>query len=116
MKSTMPWTSACESRSLDRRLAPGEVELALRSLAAHALGELDEPLGRVRAAVEDDVLDALEQVGLDVLVDDELAGVDDPHVEPGADRVVEEGGVHRLADVVVAAEREAEVRDAAARS
>ena len=46
---------------------------------------------------------------------DELPGVDDAHVEPGADRVVEERGVHRLAHAVVAAEREAEVRDAAAR-
>ena len=34
---------------------------------------------------------------------------------PGADRVVEEGGVHRLANRIVAAEREAEVRDPAAR-
>ena len=100
---------------VDRRLAPREVELALRALAPHALGELDEPVGRVGAAGEDHVLDALEQLGLDVLVDRELAGVDDAHVEPGADRVVEERGVHRLADDVVAAEREAEVRDAAAR-
>ena len=81
---------------------------------AHALGDLDQPVGRVGAAVEDHVLDPLEQLGLDVLVDRELAGVDDAHVEPGADRVVEERRVHRLAHDVVAAEREAEVRDAAA--
>ena len=61
-----------------------QVELAARALAAHALGVLDEPLGRVGAAVEDDVLDALEQLRLDVLVDGELAGVDDAHVEAGA--------------------------------
>ena len=115
MKSTMPWTSACESRSLDGRLAPRQVELALRGLALHALRVLDEPLGRVGPAVEDHVLDALQQVGRDVLVDRELARVDDAHVEAGADRVVEERGVHRLADGVVAAEREGEVRDAAAR-
>ena len=36
MKSTMPCTSACSSRFADRRLAPGEVELALRRLALHA--------------------------------------------------------------------------------
>ena len=34
---------------LDRRLAPGEVELALRALALDAIGVLDEPLGRVVA-------------------------------------------------------------------
>ncbi len=107
MKSTMPCTSACVEPLLDRRLAPGEVDLALRRLAAHAARVLDEPLGRVGAPVEDDVLDELEQLRRDVLVDDELAGVDDAHVEAGADRVVEEGRVHRLAHGVVAAEREA---------
>ena len=83
---------------LDRRLAPGEVALARRRLALDPLGELDQPVGRVVAAVEEHVLDQLEQVGLDVLVDRELAGVDDAHVEPGADRVEQERRVHRLAD------------------
>ena len=35
-----------------------------------------------------------------LLVDLELAGVDDAHVQAGVDGVVEEGGVHRLADHV----------------
>ena len=100
----------------DGRLAPREIQLALRRRALDGRGEGDEPVGRVRPPVVEDVLDVLEQVGRDVLVDDELAGVDDPHVEPGLDRVVEERGVHRLADDVVAAEREGEVRDAAARA
>ena len=77
-------------------------------------GELDQPLGRVGPAVEDHVLDVLEQILRDVLVDDELAGVDDAHVEAGLDRVVEERRVHRLAHDVVAAERERQVADAAA--
>src|SRR5262249_11203694 len=100
---------------LDRRLAPREVDLALRPLALHTARVLDEPLGGVVAPVEDDVLDALEELRLDVLVHDELAGVDDAHVEAGADRVEEERGVHRLAHDVVTAERKAEVRDPAAR-
>ena len=116
MKSTIPCTSACSSRFATGASRQREVELALRPLAADAVGDLDEPLGRVGAAVEEHVLDALEQLRLDVLVDGELAGVDDAHVEPGADRVVEERRVHRLADRVVAAEREAEVRDAARRA
>ena len=115
MKSTIPCTSACSSRP-DRRLAPGEIELALRRLALHGReGERDEPVGCVRTAVVQDVLDSLEQIRGDVLVDDELAGIDDAHVEPGADRV-EERRVHRLADDVVAAEGEGEVGDAAARA
>ena len=76
--------------------------------------ELHQPLGRVRPAVEDDVLDVLEQILRDVLVDDQLAGVDDAHVHAGLDRVIEERRVDRLADDVVAAERERQVADAAA--
>ena len=72
------------------------------------------PLGRVGPAVEDDVLDVLEQILRDVLVDDELAGVDDAHVHAGLDRVIQERRVNRLADDVVAAERERQVADAAA--
>ena len=44
---------------LDRRLAPREVELALRRSARDRARVLDEPLGRVRPPVEEDVLDAL---------------------------------------------------------
>ena len=100
----------------DRRLAPREIELALRRRSLNRRGEADEPVGRVRPAVVEDVLDVLEQVGRNVLVDHELAGVHDSHVEPGLDRVVEERGVHRLPHDVVAAEREREVRDAATRA
>ena len=98
---------------VDGRLTPGEVELALRRPARDGRGVLDETLGRVRPAIEEDVLDALEQIRLDVLVDGELTGVDDAHVEARADRVVEERRVHRLADGVVSAERERQVRDPA---
>ena len=116
MKSTIPWTSACSSRLPTG--ASRQERSSSRFVASPWTvdGEGDEPVGRVGPAVEDDVLDVLEQVGRDVLVDDELAGVDDAHVEPGPDRVVEERGVHRLAHDVVAAEREREVRDAAARA
>ena len=60
-----------------------------------------------------DVLDPFEQLGLDVLDHGQLPGVDDPHVEPGADRVGEEDRVHGFAQRVVAAEGEAQVGDTA---
>ena len=102
---------------LDRRLAPGEVLLAAdRGVTLVPAGELDQPLRRIGPTVPDHVLDVLEELGLDVLVDHQQAGVDDPHVEARADRVVEERRVHRLANRLVAAEREREVRDAAARA
>ena len=47
------------------------------------LRDLEEPLGGVGSAVEDDVLDALAQLGVDLVVDDQGAGVDDAHVEAG---------------------------------
>ena len=98
----------------DRLLPPGEVDLARRARATYRLGEGHQPLGRFLATVEDHVLDAFEQVSGDLLVDRELARVHDAHVHAGLHGVVEEGRVHRLADDVVAAEREREVRDTAA--
>ena len=97
-----------------RLIAPGVIVGPLRAGALDAIGELDQPLGRVGTAVEQHVLDVREQLLGDVLVDRELAGVDDAHVHAGLDRVIQEGGVHRLADDVVAAERERQVADAAA--
>ena len=79
----------------------------------HGLGERDEALRGVRAAVQEDILDEGEEVLRDLLVDRELARVHDAHVEAGPDRVIEERRVHRLADRVVAAEREGDVGHAA---
>ncbi len=95
------------------RSSPSEVGFALRRFSLHALGELDQPLGGVRTAVEDHVLDELEQVLRDLFVDGELTGVDDRHVEARADRVVEERRVDRFAHHVVTAKREGEIGDAA---
>src|SRR5436190_1497839 len=63
---------------LDGRVPPREIDLALHPFALHGGRVLDEPLRRIGAAVEDHVLDALAQLGLDVLVGGELARVDDP--------------------------------------
>ena len=114
MKSTTPCTSACDSRASTVASRHVEIVLALGRAALHRRRELDHALGRVGPAVEDDVLDVLEQILRDVLVDDQLAGVDDPHVHAGLDRVIEKRRVNRLADDVVAAEGERQVADAAA--
>ncbi len=109
----MPLTSACDSRAstVPSRHARSSVDdLALR---LDRLGERDEPLGRVGAAVEHDVLDALAQRRVELVVDAQLPGVDDPHREARADRVVQEHRVDRLAHRLVAAEAEAHVGDAA---
>ena len=98
----------------DRCVAPGLLGFGGgTALPFHRFGKFDEPLGRIRPAIEQHVFDKLLELRLDLFVDGELAGVDDAHVEPGLDRVIQERGVHRFADDVVAAERERDVRDAA---
>ena len=99
---------------LDGPGPPGLVDHARAAVLAHPLGQLHEPVGGVGAAVEEDVLDGLQQLLVDLLVDGELAGVDDAHVHPGADGVEEERRVHRLAHDLVPPEREGQVADAAA--
>ena len=98
-----------------RQFAPGQrrCRCPVRASALVLFGDLQQALGRVRAAVEHHVLDALAQFGIEVVVDRQRAGVDDAHVHAGLDRVVQEHRVDRLAHGVVAAERERHVGDAA---
>jgi hypothetical protein len=100
--------------SVSGRLPPGQVGGLRAEPALHLVGDGQEPVGGVRAAVEHHVLDPLQQVGWDVGVDRELARVHDPHVHPRLDGVVEEHGVDRLAYRVVAAEGERDVAHPAA--
>ena len=96
-------------------LAPAEVVRLrfFRAGAAEPFGHGEHALGRVGAAVQDHVLAGLAQFRVDLVIDRELAGVDDAHVHAGLDRVVEEHRVHRLAHRLVAAEGERQVGDAA---
>ncbi len=99
---------------LDGGIAPGEVHLALLgAFALEALRRLEQAIGGIRAPVQNHILDQLAKVRRNVVVDRELAGVDDPHVHAGLDRMVEKHRVHRLAHRLVAAERERQVRHAA---
>ena len=97
----------------DAARAPGLIGGAVLRLGLEASGALDQPLGAVGSPVEDHVLDQLAQLRVELLVHAELAGVDDAHRHAGADGVVEERRVHRLAHRVVAAERERKVGDPA---
>ena len=98
----------------DGELAPRQIRNALLALlVAVPLGQGQQALGPVGSAVEHDVLAGLLQFRIEVVVHGHLAGVDDAHVHPGADGVEQEHGVHRLADRLVAAERERQVRHTA---
>ncbi len=93
--------------------APGEVFFPLLAAGLHLLGELHQPLAGIGPPVEHDILDPLAQFRLDVLVHAELAGVDDAHRHASTDRVVQKHRVNCLAHVVVAAETETDVANAA---
>ena len=99
---------------LDGIVAPREVLLdLLAALALVAFGQFEQALGGVGPAVEQDVLDVLQQFLGDLVIDLEHAGVDDAHVHAGEAGVIEEGRVHGLAHHVVAPERERDVGNAA---
>src|ERR1700677_1247584 len=99
---------------LDGGLAPFVLDGFGFVLLFDGFGELDQALGGVGAAVEQDVLDQFQEVLGNFLIDAEHAGVDDAHIEAGLDGVIEEGGVHRLAHGIVAAKGKGNVADAAA--
>jgi hypothetical protein len=93
------------------------VEVGPRSSSLGLLLQLrsrEELLSGVVRAVEDGVLDELEEVWRDVCVQGKCAGVDDGHIHPRLDGVVEEDRVHGLADVLETTEGEGEVGEATA--
>ena len=100
---------------LDGLLAPGKVGAGIPGLALlHGLGKIDQRFARTGVAVEHHVLHLVAQLGLEIVIHAEHAGVDDAHAHAGLDGVVQEHSVDRLAHRVVAAEAEAHVGNAAA--
>src|SRR6476469_4768582 len=93
--SMIPFTSACERRSSTGPLRHASFSFAVRTSACPLIDSAN-CVRRSVAAVEQHVLDELEEVFRDLLVDRQLAGVDDAHRQPGVDGVVEKRGVHRL--------------------
>ncbi len=100
---------------IDGPLAPGQVGPGTaRDLLPDGVGHLQHPLRGVRPTVQHQVLDALAQVGIQVVHDRQRARVDDAHVHARRDGVHQEHGVDGLPDRVVAPERERHVGHAAA--
>ena len=67
------------------------------------LGKFNETLRRIVATIEQHILHAFAQPRLDLFINCKLTRVDDSHVEPGADRVIQKRRVHRFAHGVVSA-------------
>ena len=85
------------------------------ALSLLLLGISDEGLGGVGVAVEDGILDELQEVGGDVSVDGQRAGVDNGHIDRAvADSLIQEGAVHRHTNLLETAEGEGKVRETTA--
>ncbi len=83
------------------------------AVALVLVGDGEEGVGAFRGAVEHYIFHGIAQLGRDLVVDLQLAGVDDTHAQAVADRIQQEHRVDRLTHRVVAAERERHVGDAA---
>ena len=114
IQSVIPSTSACDRRSPTGASRQRRSGAADTEWPATPAADCEEPFGGVGAPVEDEVLHPLPQVRRQVVVERQLAGVDDAHVDAGPDGVEQEHGVDGLADRVVPAEGERHVADPAA--
>ena len=92
---------------------PARISRVFLAGFGHLLRQGDQALRGFRVAVQDYVLDGVQQPGLDGVVGEQHPRIDDAHVEARRHGVVEEGRVHGLADGVVAAEGEGQVGDTA---
>ena len=98
---------------LDGVFTPAQIFRALLAFAFDLSGDLDQTLGGVGTAIPDHIFHALAHIRGNVGIDAKLSGVHNAHVEAGADSVVQEHGVHRLAHGIVTPEREGQIGDAA---
>ena len=97
-----------------RFVAPAQVfDALLAFLAFESVGDFQQAFSRVRAAIQHHIFDAFAQVGFQIVVQRQRAGVDDAHVHARFDGVVQKHDVDRLTHQLVAAERERHVGDAA---
>ena len=62
--------------------------LSFLTLALDGFGQLDQPLGGVGMPIEQHVFNTRQQILGNLFVNGELTCVDDPHVEPGANRMI----------------------------
>ena len=76
-------------------------------------GHDGQPLRSFVDAGQDYIFHRLPKHWIDAVVGLELRRIDDGHVKPGSDGVVEENGMHRGAHGLVAPESEREIRNAA---
>ena len=92
------------------RTAPLQLFALVFGTGLGAVGNLDQALTRIRAAVQNDVFHALAQGWLQVVIHTDHARVDDGHVHARLNGMVQKHGVNGLAHRVIAPEAERYVR------
>jgi hypothetical protein len=98
----------------NRPTAPFGLGFFLRHIgAAVFFGQRDQPLGRIGITVENDIFAGNTKLGVNIIINVELAGIDNRHVQSGRDRVVEKDRMHCPADRLVTPEGEGKVRKTA---
>ena len=95
------------------RIAPFELFRIVLRRTFGVLGDFDQPLTRIGAAVQNHIFHALTQFGFEFRIHADHARIDDAHIQPRRNRVVQKNGMNRLTHRVVAAKRETHVRHAA---
>ena len=75
-----------------------------RVSTAKFISQRDEPFGRLWIAVENDVFARVAQFGVNRIVNIKLTRVDDRHIKPSRDCIIQEHTVHRAADGLIAPE------------
>ena len=83
-------------------------------LLVHVLGKSDEFVGSLGTASKDNVLEQGAERRVYIIILHGGSRIHDAHIQTGTDGMIEEHGVHRLAQVIVSPERERKVADAAA--
>ena len=90
---------------VDRQLAPSLGGLFDNTaVAAEAFGNVEQAIRGIGPAVEHDIFARLPQFGIDRVIHIKLPGVDDRHVEPGRDGMIQEDRMHRAAHRFITAE------------
>ena len=87
--------------------------LCLNAIAAIVVGNGQQPLCRIVTTIEHDILHRIAQLFRQLVIDSQLAGIDDAHVHALFDGMVEKDGVDGLPHRIVTTEGEGDVGDTA---
>ena len=98
----------------DRIFAPRLIADRCFIFSFNIFGELDKALGCIVSPVQQHILDALSQFGLNFFVNCELPCVHNSHVQASANGVKKESRVHRFAYGVISAKRKGNIAHSAA--